>query len=57
MSCCGQKRAQQQKMSSAFAHELAAPHTSAGRFPMGRAYFEYIGPAVPLRDTGRAGSG
>jgi len=43
MSCCGQKRTQQRKMSSAFAHELAATHTSAGRFPMGRAYFEYIG--------------
>ena len=43
MSCCGQMRAQQRKTSSAFVHELAAPRTSAGRFPMGRAYFEYIG--------------
>jgi hypothetical protein len=43
MSCCGQKRAQQRAMLSAFVHKLAAPRTSAGRFPMGRAYFEYIG--------------
>ncbi len=43
MSCCGQMRAQQRKTSSAFVHELAAPRTSVGRFPMGRAYFEYIG--------------
>ena len=43
MSCCAQKRAQQRKMPSAFAHELAAPHSSAGRFPMGRVYFKYIG--------------
>jgi hypothetical protein len=43
MSCCGQKRAQQRKTSSAFVHELAAPRTSAGRFPMGRACFEYVG--------------
>jgi hypothetical protein len=43
MSCCGQKRAQQRQTSSAFVHELAAPRASAGRFPMGRAYFEYIG--------------
>ena len=46
MACCGQKRAPQWQMSSAFAHELAAAHTSAGRFPMGRAYFEYIGPTA-----------
>jgi hypothetical protein len=43
MSCCGQKRAQQRQTSSAFVHDLAAPHASGSRFPMGRAYFEYIG--------------
>jgi len=43
MSCCGQKRAQQRAMPSAFVHELAAPRISAARFPMGKAYFEYIG--------------
>ena len=30
-------------MSSAFVHELVAPRASAGRFPMGRTYFEYVG--------------
>lgn len=43
MSCCGQRRAQQRNMSSAFVHELVAPRASAGKFPMGRAYFEYVG--------------
>jgi hypothetical protein len=43
MPCCGQKRAQQLKTPSAFVHALAVPHTPAGRFPMGRAYFEYAG--------------
>jgi hypothetical protein len=43
MSCCGQRRAQQRNMSSAFVHELVAPRASASRFPMGRAYFEYVG--------------
>lgn len=46
MSCCGQRRAQQQNRSSVFVHDLAAPRTSTGRFPMGRAYFEYIGPTA-----------
>lgn len=46
MSCCGQKRAQQRQASSAFVHELAAPHGSGSRFPMGRAYFEYTGPTA-----------
>jgi hypothetical protein len=46
MSCCGQMRAQQRKTSSPFVHELAAPRTSASRFPMGTAYFEYIGPTA-----------
>ena len=43
MSCCGQRRAQQRRTSSAFVHELAAPRPSADRLPMGAAYFEYIG--------------
>jgi hypothetical protein len=43
MSCCGQRRAQHRKTSSAFAQERAAPRPSAGRLPMGAAYFEYIG--------------
>jgi hypothetical protein len=43
MSCCGQKRSQQRQTSNAFVHDLAAPRASTGRFPMGRAYFEYIG--------------
>ena len=43
MSCCGQKRAQQRVLSSAFVHESKAPRVSAGRFPMGTAYFEYVG--------------
>jgi hypothetical protein len=43
MPCCGQKRAQQLKTPSAFVHQLAAPRTPAGRFPMGKAYFEYTG--------------
>jgi len=43
MSCCGQRREQQRITSSAFAHERAAPHPSAGRLPMGAVYFEYIG--------------
>jgi hypothetical protein len=46
MSCCGQKRAQQRQTSSAFVHELTAPHASGSRFPMGMAYFEYIGPTA-----------
>jgi hypothetical protein len=43
MPCCGQRRAQQRNMSSAFVHELVAPRASASSFPMGRAYFEYVG--------------
>jgi len=43
MSCCGQRRAQQRRSSSAFVHELAVPRASAGRLPMGAAYFEYTG--------------
>jgi hypothetical protein len=43
MSCCGQKRVQQRRSSSAFVHELAAPRNSTGRLPMGATYFEYIG--------------
>jgi hypothetical protein len=43
MSCCGQRRAQQRSMPRPFVHELAAPRASAGKFPMGTAYFEYVG--------------
>lgn len=43
MSCCGQKRALQRSMSSAFPPERAAPRPAAARMPMGAAYFEYTG--------------
>jgi hypothetical protein len=44
MSCCGQRRAQQRNVPRAFVHhQLTAPRASAGKFPMGRAYFEYVG--------------
>jgi hypothetical protein len=43
MSCCGQRRAQQRNTASAFAHEHKAPRASAGRLPVGAAYFEYNG--------------
>jgi len=43
MSCCGQRRTQPRRSPSAFVHELAAPTNSSGRFPMGIAFFEYIG--------------
>jgi len=47
MSCCGNRRAQQRTMSSAFVPGVAAPRAPAGRLPgrlpMGAAYFEYTG--------------
>jgi hypothetical protein len=43
MSCCGQKRVQQRSTGSAFVHASKAPRASAGRLPMGAAYFEYTG--------------
>jgi hypothetical protein len=43
MSCCGQRREQHRITANAFVHERAAPRPSAGRLPMGAAYFEYIG--------------
>ena len=46
MSCCGHKRAQLRATTSAFTHEPVPHRGPAGRFPMGRAYFEYIGPTA-----------
>jgi hypothetical protein len=43
MYCCGERRAQQRRTPNGFVHELAAPRASAGRLPMGAAYFEYLG--------------
>lgn len=43
MSCCGQKRTQERATPRASVHGSGTPYAAAGRFPMGRAYFEYIG--------------